>query len=68
MEFRLFDNILMISYLLAWVFTLIWYQRKEKAFDAGSAIIISYVFYAFISLLSLNDEMFNDSYEPLTLF
>ena len=38
MEFRLFDNILMISYLLAWVFTLIWYQRKEKAFDAWESL------------------------------
>ncbi len=68
MEFRLYDNILTIFYLLAWVFTLIWYQRKERTFDAGSAIIISYVCYAFFSLLSLNDELFSDSYEPLTLF
>jgi oligosaccharide repeat unit polymerase len=62
------DNILTGGYLLVWLITLIWYQRKNRAYDGGSAIIISYIIYAVFSLLSLNDDIFSSWYEPLHFF
>ena len=51
-----------------WLITLIWYQRKSRVMDGGSAIIISYIVYAVFSLLSLNDDIFSSWYEPLHFF
>ena len=62
------DNILTGGYLLVWLITLIWYQRKNRAYDGGSAIIISYIIYAVFSILSLNDDIFSSWYEPLHIF
>lgn len=62
------DNILCSLYLLVWVVTLAWYQYKNHAIDAGTAIISSYVVYAVFSLLSLNDTFFVIAYNPLSLF
>ena len=64
----LYDNILAWTYLLAWVVTLIWYQRRNPEVDAGSAIIGTYILYAVFSLISLNDTLFSDVYNPLRLF
>jgi oligosaccharide repeat unit polymerase len=52
-------------YLLAWVLTLAWYQRKHKNADAGTAIMGSYILYAVFSLLTLNDPLFAVAFEPL---
>lgn len=65
------DNILIIFYFLLWVLTLIVYQRKGRQIDAGTAIIGTYVFYAFFSILTLNRPItFFDYYDfnHLTLF
>ena len=62
------DNILCCLYLLAWVATLAWYQYKNHAIDAGTAIISSYVVYVVFSLMSLNDTFFVIAYNPLRLF
>ena len=62
------DNILCCLYLLVWIITLIWYQYKNHAIDVGTAIIGSYVGYAFFSLLSINDSFFVIAYNPLKLF
>ncbi len=62
------DNILCSLYLLVWIITLIWYQYKNHAIDVGTAIIGSYVGYAFFSLLSINDSFFVIAYNPLKLF
>lgn len=62
------DNILIIAYLLVWVATLVWYQRKQGRFDGGSAIIFSYVLYAVFSVLTINDEIFSRFFEPLSIF
>lgn len=62
------DNLLTGGYLLVWLITLIWYQRKSRVMDGGSAIIISYIVYAVFSLLSLNDDIFSSWYEPLHFF
>ena len=62
------DNILITGYLLTWIFTFIWYHYKIKNVDAGSAIISSYIAYAFFSIITLNDDYFNIGYDHLTFF
>lgn len=67
----LIDNILVISYFLLWVLALYFYQRKNGQLDAGSAIIGTYICYAFFSILTLNKPItFVDYYDfnHLTLF
>jgi len=58
----------MVLYLLAWIVTFGWYQYKNRHADAGSAIMLTYILYAIVSILSLNDPIFSSTYEPLTLF
>lgn len=48
------DNILMVFYFLLWVIVFFLYHRNNRTLDAGSAIILSYVCYAFFSILTLN--------------
>jgi len=65
------DNILIVSYFLMWVLALFLYHRKNRTPDAGSAIILTYVCYAFFSILTLNRPItFVDyfEYNHLTLF
>lgn len=62
------DNILITGYLLTWIFTFIWYHYKIKNVDTGSAIISSYIAYAFFSIITLNDDYFNIGYDHLTFF
>jgi len=62
------DNLLAVGYLLIWVFTFIWYHRRQRAIDAGSMIIASYMAYALFSIITLNDEYFNSEYEHLDFF
>ena len=58
------DNILIIIYFLLWVLAFMLYQRKNRQLDAGSAIIGTYICYAFFSILSLNRPItFLDYYE-----
>ena len=71
MEQIVYDNILMVAYLLLWVLTFAWYQHKGHAVDAGSAIILSYVGYAFFSILTYNEPieiLVTYIYDPLRLF
>ena len=64
------NYILSAFLILLWVITLIWYQRKNKNFDAGSFIIVMYIIYAFFSIMTINDDSIPQltNYEPLTLF
>ena len=62
------DNLLIALYLLVWIATFVWYHWRRHKFDAGSAIIGSYVVYAVFSILSLNDDLFSIQYDPLRLF
>lgn len=63
------DNLLASIYLLIWVVTFLFYQRRNFfRFDAGTVIIGSYVLYAVISIFSLNDDLFAVTYKPLTVF
>lgn len=62
------NNILAAAYLLVWIFTLVWYQAKERSADGGTAIICAYILYAIFSLISLNDSFFSLAYDPLTVF
>jgi oligosaccharide repeat unit polymerase len=64
----LMDNVLAVGYMLIWVLTFIWYQRRCKNVDAGSMVIGSYVAYAAFSIVTLNDEVFNYEYEHLAFF
>lgn len=60
------DYILAGGYLLIWVLTMIWYQRKLHRIDGGSIIILSYITYAVFSLLSLSAPV-EPYYKPLQL-
>ena len=64
------NYILSAFLILLWVITLIWYQRKNKIFDAGSFIIVMYIVYAFFSIMTINDDSILQftNYEPLKLF
>ena len=70
MSQAVYDNLLIISYLLIWILTFVWYQRRRNVFDGGSAIILSYIAYAFFSILTLNNPIpiTMYAYEPLKLF
>lgn len=70
MSQALYDNILIISYLLIWILTFGWYQYKRNVLDGGSAIILSYIAYAIFSILTLNNPIpiAMYAYEPLKLF
>ena len=64
------DNLISIGYLLMWVGTLVWYQRKNPKWDGGSAIMLTYIVYAFVSILTVNDpvEVKAYIYLPLKVF
>ncbi len=64
------DNLISIAYLLMWIGTLVWYQRKNPKWDGGSVIMLSYILYAFISVLTINDpvEIKAYIYLPLKVF
>lgn len=64
------DNLISIAYLLVWVGTLVWYQRKNPKWDGGSVIMLTYIVYAFVSILTVNDpvEVKAYIYLPLKVF
>lgn len=64
------NYILSLFLIILWVITFIWYQRKNKNFDAGSFIIVMYIIYAVFSIMTINDDSIPQltNYEPLTLF
>ena len=65
------NNYILSAFLiLLCVITLIWYQHKNKNFDAGSFIIVMYIVYAVFSIMTINDDSIPQltNYEPLTLF
>ncbi|MCR4769141.1 MAG: oligosaccharide repeat unit polymerase [Bacteroidaceae bacterium] len=65
------DNILICGYFLIWIVTFVVYHWKFHNVDAGTTIIGSYVFYAFFSIITLNNPIFFLDYydfKPLTLF
>lgn len=62
------DNILATIYLIMWISTFVYVHYRWRRLDAFSVIVGSYVFYAVISIFSINDEIFGIFYEPLTLF
>ncbi len=62
-----YDNVLAVGYLLLWVITFVWYQTRNRHFDSGSCIIAFYIFYAIISISTLNDDLFSMVYLPLKI-
>lgn len=62
------SNVYLIIYIIAWVITLIIYQRKHHKVDAGSVILISYIVFAICSLYVYNTPMVYHEFNELTLF
>lgn len=64
------DNLISVGYLLVWILTLIWYQRKNPHWDGGSTIIITYIIWATFSIFTINDPMTAKMYVylPLKIF
>lgn len=59
---KILSNIFIVFFVLAWIITIIVYQKKKKSFDAGSVLLFSYLFYAIMSLILYNNPYykFND--------
>lgn len=59
---KILSNIFIVFFVLAWIITIIIYQKKKKSFDAGSVLLFSYLFYAIMSLILYNNPYykFND--------
>ena len=70
MSRMLSDNLISIAYLLVWVGTLVWYQRKNPKWDGGSVVMLTYIVYALVSILTINDpvEVKAYIYLPLKVF
>lgn len=64
----LVSNICIVIYILAWVITLVWYQKKKKFFDAGSIIICSYILFAIASFFLFNNQYMKGEFDDLHLF
>jgi len=62
------NNILTAFYLALWIATFIWYHYRHRYADGGSAIMTTYIVYIVFTFLTLNNEMFNFMYKPLTIF
>ncbi len=62
------DTLLTTFYLLLWILTFVWYHWKHRTIDAGSAIMGTYILYAFFSILSVNNQILFIEYKPLTFF
>ena len=62
------NNILTVFYLTLWIATFVWYHYRHRYADGGSAIMISYIIYIVFTFFTLNNEMFNFMYKPLTIF
>ena len=62
------SNIYIILYILAWIVTIIAYQRKNKNFDVGSVVLFSYLFYSIMSLFLYNDPNYIYTFNPIDLF
>lgn len=67
MHQELADTLLTSFYLFLWILTFVWYHWKNHTVDAGSAIIGTYILYAFFSILSVNNQILFIDYKPLTL-
>lgn len=56
---KILSNIVIIFFVIAWITTIILYQRKKKHFDAGSVLLYSYLFYSVMSLILYNNPYYN---------
>lgn len=62
------NNILTAFYLALWIATFVWYHYRYRYADGGSAIMTTYIIYIVFTFFTLNNEMFNFMYKPLTVF
>lgn len=62
------NTILSSLYLVVWIATLLWYQTRRNVWDAGSAIIVSYIIYAACAIETVVEEFPLEPIEPLTVF
>ncbi|PSL06308.1 O-antigen polymerase [Cecembia rubra] len=60
------SNIWLIFFVLIWFLTFAVYQIRKKSIDAGSIILLSYFFYAIVSLLLFNNPYYQ--FNPIELF
>ena len=58
----LLSNIYLIFYIIAWIVTILLYQKRKKCFDAGSVLLFSYLLYSIMSLFLYN------TYNPFFTF
>lgn len=61
------STIWLALYLLAWIISLLVYQRKKSCFDAGSLLLCLYTLYAFLSLLLYNNSDYRSLFQPISL-
>lgn len=61
------ESIYIIFYIILWLLALSIYYHKNKTFDAGLVLMISYLIYAISSYVLYTDENFTNLYYGLTL-
>jgi len=62
------NNILLLSFIITWVVTLVKYQKKKRYFDAGSVIIFSNILYSIFSFFLYYDPFWGPEFNQLHLF
>lgn len=50
-----YNHILMVLYSAVWIITFIHYQKRKRAFDPGSFVLLSFIFYSVCSFFLFDD-------------
>ena len=61
------SNLWLGLYISAWIVTIIVYQKKKQHFDAGSALLCSYLLYSVISFLLYNSDTPFNTFDSIRL-
>lgn len=62
------NYIMLILFIITWVITFAWYQKKKRYFDAGSVIIFSNILYSILSFFLYFDPFWGPEFNQLHLF
>lgn len=62
------NYIMLILFIITWVITFAWYQKKKRYFDAGSVIIFSNILYSILSFFLYFDPFWGQEFNQLHLF
>ena len=64
----LMSNVILVLFVITWIATFIFYQRKKGHFDVGSVLLCTYMLYSIMSLILFNIENPFNTFENIQLF